>query len=101
MLGVTDTFQEGALQVTDGCAGYMVGDTSFLFSLSVENLTEAGGTLGAYGVNFTNVAGSVSVPEIRVVGPGMEILIIALEDPSLVHIYPKCPLYPTTFKKFL
>ena len=81
-----------------------MGDTSFLFSLSLENLTEA---LGAYGVTFTNVAGSVSVLEIRVVGPGMEnvkdmLHKKCLEDASVMHIYPGYySLYTRTIKNFL
>ena len=42
-----------------------------VFSLSVDDLTEEGGAVGAYGVTFTNVAGSVSVPTIMVTGRGV------------------------------
>ena len=47
-----------------------MGDKSFLFSLAVDDLTKEGGALGAYGVTFTNVKGSVKVPEITVIGKG-------------------------------
>ena len=58
------------LQVTDGCETFQLGDKFAIFSLSVDDLTEGGGALGAYGVTFTNTAGSVSVPETRVTGRG-------------------------------
>ena len=56
------------LQITDGCEGYVLGDTEFTFTLSVDEFNET--TLGEYAVTFTNPGGSASVPDTRVTDRG-------------------------------
>ena len=59
-----------------------------VFSLSVDDLTEEGEAVGAYGVTFTNVAGSVSVPTIMVTGTGVCIqLSQTLLEENFLHFH--------------
>ena len=57
------------LQAMGDCTGTL-GRKSFLFSLMVNELTDDGKDLRAYGATLTNVADSVSVPDTVVTGRG-------------------------------
>ena len=57
------------LQEMGDCADTL-GQTSFLFSLMVNELTNDGNNLRAYGATLTSVADSVSVPDTVVTGRG-------------------------------
>ena len=66
----------------------MLGQKSFLFSLSVADTTKAD-----YGVTLTNVAGSMTVPEIAVTGRGTYAH-SRLQQLKLQPFWRKFPLFP-------
>ena len=57
------------LQPMGDCANTL-GQTSFLFSLMVNEPANDGKDLRAYAATLTNVAGSISVPDTVVIGKG-------------------------------
>ena len=56
------------IQITDGCEGYVLGDTEFSFQLTVMVLNE--NTTGFYRASATNAAGTAEVERTFVTGRG-------------------------------
>ena len=58
-------------QINNPCGAFSLGDKFAIFTLTLDDITDDGTVVNSYGVTFSNVAGSVSVPETRVTGRGI------------------------------
>ena len=76
----------GSLQITDGCAGYMLGDKVFIYTLTVNDFTDT--TQGDYAISFSNVGGEASVPSTRVTerGEGEFLYLYYCKNGTLTYI---------------
>ena len=57
-------------QINNPCRAFGLGDKFAIFTLTLDDITDVGTVVNSYGVTFSNVADSVSVPETRVTGRG-------------------------------